>query len=265
MFPPGWCFGAAEGAQPMTTKVASESDKSGDALTELRADLEAFAADTGYRYYTYVSGRLVGGRRVTSFDPRKRPLHMSNVPDDWQSAYFANKYCDHDPVWLFALGNLLPERWSHIAERLDMTAKQRGVMNLSGDAGLRDGVIIPVHGPGGEFAVLSLSHSESAAHARHNVELDEAVLHMFALRFHTRVRALDLPADAQLPPELTRREVDVMQWTAEGKSSWDISQILGISESTVNFHISSAKRKLGVYSKPHAVAKMFSFRTRKLI
>jgi len=248
----------------MTTIVASKPAESDDALSNLRTDLDAFAATTGYRYYTYVSGRLVGGRRVTSFDPRKRPLHMSNVPDDWQTAYFANKYCDNDPVWLFALGNLLPERWSNIIERLDMTAKQRGVMNLSGDAGLRDGVIIPVHGPGGEFAVLSLSHSENAVQARSNVELDEAVLHMFALRFHTRVRMLDLPADAAPPPDLTRREVDVLQWTAEGKSSWDISQILCISESTVNFHISSAKRKLGVYSKPHAVAKMFSFRTREL-
>ena len=55
-----------------------------------------------------------------------------------------------------------------------------------------------------------------------------------------------------------------MFWTAEGKSSWDISQILSISESTVNFHINSAKRKLGVYSKPHAVAKMFSFDDREL-
>ena len=36
------------------------------------------------------------------------------------------------------------------------------------------------------------------------------------------------------------------------------------SESTVNFHINSAKRKLGVYSKPHAVAKMYSFQDREL-
>jgi len=158
----------------------------------------------------------------------------------------------------------MPERWSNIVSRFDMTAKQQKIMNVGRDAGLRDGVVIPVHGPGGEFAVLSLSHSENDTQARQNVELDETTLHMFALRFHSRIRAMQEPGVAEPPVDLTNREIDVLFWTAEGKSTWDISQILAISESTVNFHISSAKQKLGVYSKPHAVAKMFSFRDREL-
>ena len=190
---------------------------------------------------------------------------MTNIPSDWEAEYFSKKYCDHDPIWLFALGNLLPERWSNITSRFDLTAKQDKIMNIGKDAGLSDGVIIPVHGPGGEFAVLSLSHSETEIQGRQNVELDETILHMFALRFHSQIRALQGPGVAEPPADLTSREIDVLFWTAEGKSTWDISQILAISESTVNFHISSAKRKLGVYSKPHAVAKMFSFRDRGIV
>lgn len=44
-------------------------------------------------------------------------------------------------------------------------------------------------------------------------------------------------------------------WTAQGKSSWDISRILSISENTVNFHIKNAMRKLGTTSRTAAVAK----------
>ncbi len=249
----------------MTTKVANQRLKRGTDVPELRETLEEFTAASGYKFYTYIAGRIVGGRRITSFDPRERPLHMTNIPGDWQSEYFQKKYCDHDPVWRFALGNLLPERWSNIVRRFDLTAKQHKVMNVSREAGLFDGVIIPVHGPGGEFAVLSLSHSETDQQTKQNVELDETVLHMFALRFHSQIRELQEPDDAEPPADLTSREIDVLFWTAEGKSTWDISQILGISESTVNFHISSAKQKLGVYSKPHAVAKMFSFRNRGII
>ena len=249
----------------MTTNVANQHLKYGPDAPEMWEALEKFTASSGYKYYTYISGRVVGGRRITNFDLNKRPLHMTNVPGDWKSEYFKKNYCDHDPILLFALGNLLPERWSNIIRRFDMTAKQHKVISVGREAGLCDGVIIPVHGPGGEFGVLSLSHSENDEQAKQNVELDETVLHMFALRFHTQIREMQEPGLAEPPADLTSREIDVMFWTAEGKSTWDISQILAISESTVNFHISSAKRKLGVYSKPHAVAKMFSFRDRGIV
>ena len=36
-----------------------------------------------------------------------------------------------------------------------------------------------------------------------------------------------------------------MKWTAEGKIASDIGMILGLSTRTVNFHISSAMKKLG--------------------
>lgn len=249
----------------MKTKATERHLKFGPDAPELWDELEAFTASCGYKYYTYISGRVVGGLRITNFDLNKRPLHMTNVPGDWKSAYYKKNYCDHDPILLFALGNLMPEQWSTIIRRHNLTNKQRKVVNDGWEAGLRDGVIIPVHGPGGEFGVLSLSHSEGEKQAIQNVELDESVLHMFALRFHTRIRELQAPATGEPPAELTNREIDVLFWTAEGKSSWDISQILGISESTVNFHINSAKRKLGVYSKPHAIAKMYSFRDRGII
>lgn len=43
---------------------------------------------------------------------------------------------------------------------------------------------------------------------------------------------------------LTAREVECLTWVANGKSSWDISLILGISENTVNFHVKNSMRKL---------------------
>lgn len=248
----------------MTTKVAKQRLKHGADVPELREALEEFTASSGYKFYTYVTGRVVGGRRITNFDPREKPFHLSNVPEAWEAHYSQHRYYDQDPIMLFALSNLMPERWSNIVRRSQMTPKQHKIINEAKDSGLGDGVIIPVHGPGGEFAVLSLTHDESAKQTKSNVELDDAALHMFALRFHNIVRNRNKAGPAEIPADLTNREIDVLFWTAEGKSSWDISQILGISESTVNFHVNSAKRKLGVYSKPHAVAKMYSFQDREL-
>lgn len=249
---------------PMDEKTPDPLLASGNGIRLLRETLDDFVRQAGYRYYTYVSGKVIAGRRVTNFDPRERPFRLTNLPASWQKLYSSKRYYDHDPVLLFALHNILPASWSSVTERQTLNARQQRIMSDAEDIGLRNGIIVPIHGPGGEFSVLSLSHSETERQGEANVLVDETLIHMFALRFHGVVRKLQEPAEREPPVDLTTREIDVLFWTAEGKSTWDISQILDISEATVNFHINSVKRKLGVFSKPHAVAKMYTFGERKI-
>jgi DNA-binding CsgD family transcriptional regulator len=53
---------------------------------------------------------------------------------------------------------------------------------------------------------------------------------------------------------LTPKEKQVIKWLKEGKSNWETSAILGISERTVKFHISNIMQKLDASSRAHAVA-----------
>ncbi len=53
---------------------------------------------------------------------------------------------------------------------------------------------------------------------------------------------------------LTPRELECLIWSADGKTSWEISEILSVSERTVNAHLGRAIRKLGVVSRTQAVA-----------
>ncbi|SEB71655.1 LuxR family transcriptional regulator, quorum sensing-dependent transcriptional regulator [Nitratireductor aquibiodomus] len=55
-------------------------------------------------------------------------------------------------------------------------------------------------------------------------------------------------------PRLTPREKECLQWAALGKSEWEVSQILGISEHTAEKHLLNAKTKLGASNRVHAVA-----------
>ena len=55
--------------------------------------------------------------------------------------------------------------------------------------------------------------------------------------------------------QINERERDSLQWAARGKTSWEISQILGISESTVIYHMRNATRKLNAANRLHAVTK----------
>lgn len=57
-----------------------------------------------------------------------------------------------------------------------------------------------------------------------------------------------------LHTQLTKREVEIMNWIKLGKTSWEISVILNISERTVNFHTRNIVRKLDACNRTHAVA-----------
>ena len=53
---------------------------------------------------------------------------------------------------------------------------------------------------------------------------------------------------------LTPREREVLWWAAQGKSAWEIGEILHISKRTVDEHIQTATRKLGAVNRTQAVA-----------
>jgi LuxR family quorum-sensing transcriptional regulator LasR len=59
------------------------------------------------------------------------------------------------------------------------------------------------------------------------------------------------PQDSKRPPaiSLTAREKEVLQWSAAGKSSWEIAQIVSCTEAGVNYHFGNIRRKFGVRSR----------------
>jgi DNA-binding CsgD family transcriptional regulator len=66
--------------------------------------------------------------------------------------------------------------------------------------------------------------------------------------------------DANRQLIVSARELDCLRWTAAGKSAWEASVILGISERTVRFHLNAAREKLDCTTTVQAVAKAISHR-----
>jgi LuxR family transcriptional regulator, quorum-sensing system regulator SdiA len=56
-------------------------------------------------------------------------------------------------------------------------------------------------------------------------------------------------------PRFSKREIEVVEWAAEGKTSAEIAVVLGLSEYTVNEYISSAMKKLDAQNRIHLVTK----------
>jgi LuxR family transcriptional regulator len=54
---------------------------------------------------------------------------------------------------------------------------------------------------------------------------------------------------------LTKREIEILRWTAQGKSSEEIANILHLSVNTINYHIKNSITKLGTTNKTAAAVK----------
>lgn len=59
---------------------------------------------------------------------------------------------------------------------------------------------------------------------------------------------------------LTAREREALTWVSEGKSDWEIAVILGLSDTTVRFHVDNARKKLGAVNRAQAVARLVAGR-----
>jgi DNA-binding CsgD family transcriptional regulator len=56
------------------------------------------------------------------------------------------------------------------------------------------------------------------------------------------------------PSSLTGREREVLGWVVQGKSAWEIGEILQIKKRTVDEHVQRATRKLGATNRTQAAA-----------
>ena len=53
---------------------------------------------------------------------------------------------------------------------------------------------------------------------------------------------------------LSQREIEILTWSARGKTYPEISMILSIAEDTIKTYVERASKKLNTTNKTHAVA-----------
>jgi LuxR family quorum sensing-dependent transcriptional regulator len=117
------------------------------------------------------------------------------------------------------------------------------------EAQIADAICATSYGPHGAIASLHLGLGERA--------LDPASARTMQLAGLILTEHLLEAAQAQAgAPRLTRRELDCMAFVSDGKTDWEISVILSLSEATVRFHIDNARRKLGAVSRAQAAARL---------
>jgi DNA-binding CsgD family transcriptional regulator len=127
-------------------------------------------------------------------------------------------------------------------------------VNGSGQAPTHDvggAIVLKLPQHVGEAAFFGLTPSEGSLA---NGDALQRQLRVLGSYFHEHILRLHGHESGQ-QMLLSARELDCLKWTAEGKTAWEASVILGITERTVRFHLNAAREKLQCTTTAQAVAK----------
>lgn len=177
------------------------------------------------------------------------PLVLTNRwPTSWSDRYREQNYFADDPVSRWSISQVRPFTW-RAAQHAATNARGAQINDEARQIGLFDGLGFPLRGARTLQSVVSIAASDI-------IDLGPAEIALL----HTAVISFNLRADelggrlGPRPFRLTKREREVLSWCAAGKSSWEIGEILSISEGTVDIHRQSSIRKLDVVNTTQAVA-----------
>jgi len=126
--------------------------------------------------------------------------------------------------------------------------------------GYRCGVAVSLDLPGNRRFALGIDRDKPLPHG---AELTMLMAHLQLLAVHAQAaadRLFPLTEATSLRVPLTSRELEIMKYTMDGKSSAVIAQLLNINIGTVNFHVQKFCRKLGVATRLQAALKAQSMK-----
>lgn len=212
---------------------------------ELTQEIVRFARGLGF---DFVSAAVVIDHASSS--PQFITVH--NMPEAYWPEFNNISAARRDPVVQHCRTSSLPISWNQATY---VTANQPELWEAQAEHGLATGIAVAMHLPKGRHFVLGLERRSLLPCRAEQYRL-MGDLQLFAVHAQqAATRVLDPHVDVQIPPRLTRRELEALNWTMIGKTAWETSALLGISERTAVKHLSSAARKLDCVSKLQAVVK----------
>jgi DNA-binding CsgD family transcriptional regulator len=171
---------------------------------------------------------------------------------DWRRRYVEAGLAEGDDLLRSGLTSRAPTTWRRF--RANHPKAGSLVYDEARQFRLHDGFYLPMPQTDGSMLGVSMM-------VQHKLDPDPrtlAALHLMAHYFSYGAERLGLcpplvGATNDPLPDLTRRQRECLAWVGAGKSSWEIGEILKLSEHTVNEHLGAARKRLRVHTTTQAV------------
>lgn len=220
-------------------------------LDELNLLFENTINELGFSSWAHLS---VPDESILKF---AKPLVFANYDEEWLTRYFDQNYMNIDPIVENIKNSTTAFQWQQATNEISLNKEQKDFMGEAKDFGLADGLAIPIHGVGAQESVVSLVSQEEGLDLTKTLAETSTEIQLISQIYHNLSTQLfyadqNITSDTEI---LTKREYEILSWYTSGKTGWEISKILNISEATVKFHFGNIKKKFGVFSMSHAVVK----------
>ena len=189
------------------------------------------------------------GFATTDGKGRIRSHEIINItyPSEWLNLYVTKKYYQIDPIVGENFNKFKLQYWTDTYRK---NIPPKDFLFNAEDFGLKRGYTYGARNlKGTEGSIFSVSSPSLERHNRTETILTHLIPHIHQAL--TRILG-NHPIKNKI--NLSARQKEVLNWLKLGKSTWDISKIIGISERTVNFHSDIIIQKLDVVNRTQAVA-----------
>ena len=207
------------------------------------AVIEGAARALGFDYCAY-------GLRVPVPVSNPRTFLISNYPESWKRRYLEAGYLRIDPTVQHGRQSRRAVTWS---DRLFSATPH--LLHEARSAGLRYGWARSSLDAYGAVGMLTLARGQDPISADELAAVEDRLTWLAQLAHVCLADKIRARQRKEQGPALSARETEVLKWTADGKSSQDIADILALSKATVDFHVRNAVLKLGVANKTSAVVR----------
>ena len=213
---------------------------------ELQEEVVGFTRRLGFETVsaTVVIDHLLGEAEFITID---------NTPRGYRDLFQNRANWRRDPVMQHCKRHSMPIIWdqeTYAAQGLGDKWEEQARF------GYRHGIAMALHMPEGRHFFLGVDRDQPVPPDAAEITRLVADLQLFAVHAQdAAVRILTPVMSSPGAPSLTPRELETLRWTMEGKTAWEVGNLLGISERTAALHVNNATHKLDCVNKHQAVLK----------
>jgi LuxR family transcriptional regulator, activator of conjugal transfer of Ti plasmids len=209
-------------------------------VRSLSQAVNAFANASGFSHYAFLDLQGAGAR------------YLGNFPAEWERLYFAQRFCQLDPVVTRARRGSGAFFWS---ARDWQTIPRMTIQSFAANAikhGISHGLTISARAGFDRQLLLTFASAFDNFLRPKQHDLSDAVPALMGL-YH-RLEHLGGTSANSPGARLSSRELLCLTWAAKGKTAAETGTITGLSTRTVQHYLDSAREKLHAATVAHLVA-----------
>lgn len=228
---------------PSLEKLASGLKSANDAA-ELRDAMGQTIERLGFDHFAICHYILDRDRTMV--------FSFSSMPERWQTSVPMVHHWTHCPIAAACQRTASGFAWSDLPSLIELDDNRQRVLAFAKECGLGDGYSIPANVPASVSGSISFAVKRGRPLPRENFP---ATHFLAAIAYSTSLRIAQQAQVTSESQKLSRRQVECIVLAAQGKTDWEIGQILAISKDTAHKHIQAAMQRLEVTTRTQLVVR----------